>query len=297
MCRAANPGPGQPHHARRRCPYHDNPHVAAVANAKTSIRRLERRVDRLEHDGAPDEKLNSALERLYTAHERLGSREQLAIPATGRPGAKPPASAVKDGDSAEPKTFQALPAPRPSAADSLTPESVRELSWDEVAELYERHADDPEAMEKLELLVDERERSEGGQENDSSAWQQSEPPYGLGNELTNPTQRKQRKLTPHEVAREEYDNYVYSQYAKCESEVSFHLNEKGRAAGIDSMSLFTGPVSRVKKYGSEELNAWFAVNGRHTLASFRYGMFGWSSDYDASYRNRTQGWEHAHRNY
>lgn len=54
-------------------------------------------------------------------------------------------------------------------------------------------------------------------------------------------------------------------------------------------------MSWVKKYGSEELNAWFAVNGRHTLASFRYGMFGWSSDDKASYRNRTQGWEHANR--
>ena len=274
----------------RRCPYHTSPIVMAVANAKTSVRRLEKRVDQLEADGAPDDKISRSLERLYAAHERLGTREQHSIPETGRPGTQQP-----EGDDG--KSFTALQPPHPTAADSLTSESISQLSWDEVAELYDRHGDDPEAMEKLELLVDEREAKESGHENDSSAWQESEPPYGLGNELTNPTLRKQRKLTPHEVAREEYDNYVYSQYAKCELEVSFHLNEKGRAAGIDAVSLFTGPVSRAKKYGTEELQSWFAVNGRNTLASFRYGMFGWSSDYDASYRNRTQGWDHAHRNY
>lgn len=290
MCRAMGP-------QYRRCPYHRNPHVAAVANAKTSVRRLERRIDQLEHAGASDDKMRKGMDRYFQACERLGEREQRAIPELGRPGAKPPASVMTDAGGNESKEYETLPAPRPSAADSLTAESIRELSWDEVSQLYERHADDPEAMEKLELLVDEREAGESGEDNDSSAWQQSEPPYGEGDHISNPTLRSVRKLTPHEIAREEYDNYVYSQYAKCESELSFHLNEKGKAAGIDSMSLFYGPVSRVKKYGSEELNAWFAVNGRHTLASFRYGMFGWDSDFKASYRNRTQGWEHANRNY
>lgn len=82
-------------------------------------------------------------------------------------------------------------------------------------DLYERHADDPEAMEKLEELVDAREAEEGGQDNDSSAWQEPEPPYGEGGYVSNPTLRPTRRVTSHEVAREEYDNYVYSQYAKC----------------------------------------------------------------------------------
>lgn len=294
MCRQMGP-----HY--RRCPYHTNPSVMAVANAKTSVRRLEKRVDQLEQDGAPDSVLNRGLERLYRAHERLGSREQHAIPETGRPGAKPPASAVEiaegAGEPVEPQSYTVLPAPRPSAADSLTSESVERLSWDEVAELYERHGDDPEAMEKLEILVDEREAREAGEENDSSAWQQSEPPYGLGSDLSNPTLRTVRKLKPHEVAREEYDNYVYAQYAKCESELSFLVNEKGRRAGVDAMSLFTGPVSRAKKYGTPELQSWFAANGRHTLGSFRYGLFGWASDSDANRRHRLEGWEDAARTF
>jgi hypothetical protein len=300
MCRALNPGPGQPpigNRKRPRCKCHENRHVQAVANGKTSVRRFEQRIDNLERTGAPDAKIERTLRNYFVACERLGEREQQAIPDIGRTGAKLPESAVQSAGGKDPDEYQALPVPHPSAADSLTAESIRELSWDEVSELYQRHADDPEALEKLEELVDAREADEGGQDNDSSAWQETEPPYGEGDYVSNPTLRATRKATPHEVAREEYDNYVYSQYAKCASELSFHLNEKGRAAGIDAESLFTGPVSRVKKYGSEELNAWFAVNGRHTLASFRYGMFGWASDYKASYRNRTQGWEHANRIY
>ncbi|MUK01814.1 hypothetical protein GM708_07615 [Vibrio cholerae] len=261
--------------------------VAAVAVAKTSVRRFEQRLDRLEHQGASDAKMARTMGNYFQACERLGEREQHAIPDIGRAGAKLPESALDSAGGHEPTEHQALPAPRPSAADSLTAESIRELSWDEVSDLYERHADDPEAMERLEELVDAREAEEGGEDNDSSAWQEAEPPYGEGDHVSNPTLRATRKLTPHEVAREEYDSYVYSQISKCESELSFHLNEKGRAAGISMDSLFTGPVSRVKKYGSEELNAWFAVNGRQSLASFRYGMFGWDSDFKASYRNRT----------
>lgn len=288
MCRALNPGPGQPRHAKRRCPYHENPHVAAVANAKTSIRRLENRLDRLENESAPNEKIDKATERLCTAYSRLGSREQQAIPATGRTGVKEPADANTDG---EPTPHQVLPEPQPSAAESLTAESIKNLSWDEVSDLYGRYADDPEAVAKLELLVDEKEAAEGGQENDSTAWQQSAPPFGQGDQTSNPTLRTVRKLTPHEVAREEYDNYVYSQYSKCESELSFMVNPKGLAKGIDGFSLFTGPVSRAKKYGTEELQAWFAMNGRHTLGSFRHGLFGWASDYKAARTTRLEGFE------
>lgn len=288
MCRAEYPGPGQPRHAKRRCPYHENPQVAAVANAKTSVRRLEGRLNRLEADRVPNEKIDKAVERLCAAYSRLGNREQQAIPATGRIGVKQPA---RDDTDDEPQAYKALPEPRPSAAESLTSESIRDLSWDEVSELYGRHSDDPEALEKLELLVDERAAAEGGQENDSSAWQQTAPQYGEGDQTSNPTLRPARKLTPHEVAREEYDSYVYSQYARCESELSFMVNPKGQAQGIDGFSLFTGPVSRAKKYGTEELQSWFARNGRHTLGSFRHGMFGWASDFKAARTTRLEGFE------
>lgn len=149
------------------------------------------------------------------ACERLGERGQHAFLDIGRAGAKLPGSAAQSAGGQDPGEYQVLPAPRLSAADSLTAESVRELSWDEVFGLYERHADDPEAMEKLEELVDAREAAEGGQDNDSSVWQESEPPYGEGDYVSNPTLRPTRRVTSHEVAREEYDTYACSPYAKC----------------------------------------------------------------------------------
>jgi hypothetical protein len=44
------------------------------------------------------------------------------------------------------------------------------------------------------------------------------------------------------------------------------LNKAGRSAGISDRSLFTGPESRVRRYGSEELRNYFADNGRPTWA-------------------------------
>lgn len=259
MCRAiANGG--------RRCPYHSNPLVQAVANAKTSLRRLEQRLDRLEAADAPMSKITKGVERMVAAVTRLGEREQQAIPVT------------KAG---------ALPPPQPTRAGEITEDSVNSATWDEIGGMYAQYGDDPEALEKLQTLVEEREARE-----EADIWgRDSAPPIGQGNIVTNPTQRPERKLTPHEVAREEYDHYVMAQYRKCESELSFMVNKDGQAKGISSFSLFSGPVSRVKKYGSEELQAWFAANGRHTLGSFRHAMFGWASDAKAARNSRLEGFE------
>lgn len=44
------------------------------------------------------------------------------------------------------------------------------------------------------------------------------------------------------------------------------LNRRGREVGVSDRSLFTGPESRVRKYGSEELLNWFEDNPRLTEA-------------------------------
>ncbi|MFK0004989.1 hypothetical protein [Paenarthrobacter sp. NPDC090522] len=237
-----------------------------MANAKTSLRRLEKRQDALEAANAPMSKITRGMNRIVAAVTRLGEREQHAIPATND---------------------NALPAPQPTRAGEITPETVNAASWDDIGGMYSTYGDDPEALEKLQLLVEEREEREA-----ADVWGTgTAPTVGEGDALTNPTLREERKLTPHEVAREEYDNYVYAQYRKCESELSFMVNKQGQAKGIDSFSLFQGPVSRVKKYGSEELQAWFAANGRHTLGSFRHAMFGWASDAKAARNARLEGFE------
>lgn len=258
----------------------------AVASAKLSVQRLGRRLDKLEADGAPDSALLRGVNRLVAACTRLGEREQVSIPETGRVGV-----AVSDAEGVSQPAGAALAPAHTSLADSLTPEMIDSLTWDEVGELYGDLGDDPEACERLELLVDEREARERAASGEAVPWQDSPPPFGGGDLITNPTLRPSRKLTPHEVAREEYDAYVYSQYARCESELSFMLNKQGQAKGVDTFSLFSGPVSRVKKYGSDELQAWFALNGRHTLGSFRHGLFGWASDFKAARHARLEGFD------
>lgn len=261
MCRAKGPG-------YRRCPYHSHPLVMAVQSAKLSVQRLERRLDSLDGSAAPMSKITRGVERLVAAVTRLGEREQLAV--TGLEAGR-----------------GALVPPRSSEADSINADDINSMSWDEIGQMFGRYGDDPEALEKLQLLVEEREERENG-----DIWQKGDlPPIGEGDEISNPTLRPTRKLTPHEVAREEYDHYVCAQYAKCESELSFLLNNEGRAKGIDTFSLFSGPVSRVKKYGTEELQAWFAINGRHTLGSFRHAMYGWGSDAKAALNARLEGFE------
>lgn len=274
MCRAKGP-----HY--RRCKYHQNEAVMASASAKQSVRRLGLRLEKLESDGATDSKLQRVVNRWCAAHERLSMREQVAIPDWNQEKGETSGS----GD--------AVPL-RPagvSAADSLTAATIENLSWDDVAVLANDYWDDPEASEKIQVLIEDRERAESEASGSSTGWPDDSPSLGAGDWVSNPTVRPQRKLTPHERAREEYDSYVYAQYAQCESELSFHLNEEGKRRGVDSFSLFSGPVSRVKKYGSEELQSWFARNGRQTLASFRHGLFGWSSDAGAARRVRLEGFE------
>lgn len=271
----------------------------AVASAKQSAQRLQKRLDKLEDEGAADYKLQRGVDRLCNAYERLGEREQETIPALHQEKESEP----------EPGAPAPLPPPSLTAADSLTADTIENLSWDEIAEMSGELWDDPEASEKLEILVNDRERREnqggtdstgwpGGTDStgwpsgtDSTGWPGGMASAGESDWVSDPTARPSRKLTPHEIAREQYECYVYAQHARMESELSFHLNEEGNRKRIDTLSLFSGPVSRVKKYGSEELQSWFARNGRETLASFRHGLFGWNSDAKAAKNARLESFD------
>lgn len=46
------------------------------------------------------------------------------------------------------------------------------------------------------------------------------------------------------------------------------LNARGRAAGVDTSTLFYGPRVRVDAYASEELRDWFGRHGRVTFEEF-----------------------------
>ncbi|MFK0085552.1 hypothetical protein [Glutamicibacter sp. NPDC090743] len=254
--------------------------MLALASAKQAAKRMEERIAKVE-DKLTQQELDARVVRLVEAWERVSIRMQQAIPERNQ--------TKKEGTH---EGLNPVKAPHPTAAPTITEERIDSMSWDEVAEFASTLGDDPEAAEKLEELVDRREARELGEvEVDLDEPDQRLTPVMGEDPVLNPAARAYRKLTPHERAREEYETYVYSQYQNCVSELSFLVNKEGQAKNIDEMSLFTGPISRVKKYASEELQAWFARNGRQTLGSYRYAMYQWDSDADAARRVRLEGFD------
>lgn len=66
-----------------------------------------------------------------------------------------------------------------------------------------------------------------------------------------------------------YVDLVYARYGRAEHELNARLlNKRGEAAGIDPLSLFSGPRVRVEAYASEELLEWFETHQRTTYAEF-----------------------------
>lgn len=290
MCRPMRQG-------GRRCPYHSNPAIAAVANAKTSVRRWDQKLNTAEEAG-DEPKMRHAVDKYGDALTRLTHREQACAGKTNTAGA--PVDSAPVHESVASTGPAPLPAPQPSKAGRYSKETVAAMSWDELADEYAGLNDDPQAQERLEELIEDRDREESGQvyraspdslaqdvqgTYDSLGWQS-------GDELTNPTWRPARNLSKNETAREEYDSYVYAQFdAAMEHTNGNFLNREGAAKRVDALSLFSGPVSRAKKYGSEELQAFFGMRGRHTLASFRYGLYQWRTDRKAATNAKTEGFE------
>lgn len=70
--------------------------------------------------------------------------------------------------------------------------------------------------------------------------------------------------------KQDYISFVDYQYlAAVEACSGVLVNQAGRAAGIDGYTLFTGPVSRVYKYASEELlEFWTEQQPRLTMKQF-----------------------------
>ncbi|RJL19346.1 hypothetical protein [Bailinhaonella thermotolerans] len=90
-----------------------------------------------------------------------------------------------------------------------------------------------------------------------------------------------------QVARRLYDEWVYVQYLEAEAATrGVLLNRAGVAAGIDPITLFSGPESRAKKYASEELRRWWSDHPRVPYLDFRADLLGRDSDRRAARRRR-----------
>ncbi|MEV8055162.1 phage minor capsid protein [Streptomyces antimycoticus] len=79
-------------------------------------------------------------------------------------------------------------------------------------------------------------------------------------EASRPTRKQARAL---------YDEWVYTQWLQAEEECrGVLLNRRGEAAGIDPVSLFSGPARSAYAYASEELKRWWGTHPRKTQQQF-----------------------------
>ncbi|CAM3410885.1 hypothetical protein KIPE111705_07105 [Kibdelosporangium persicum] len=183
----------------------------------------------------------------------------------------------------------------PTRAKQYTPEATVHWSDDDLSAELNRVHDDPAAVDQILSTLDWREQMERQRDANIAAdldrkrhekaereaawlreWEDSSP-------LTNPSRRSSRRLKPEQVCREEYDAHLYTSYLQAENDCrGVLLSRAGRAHGVNPETLFSGPASRVRKYGSEELKTWFGRHGRITYAEWRYEWFGRDSDRKAA---------------
>jgi hypothetical protein len=70
-------------------------------------------------------------------------------------------------------------------------------------------------------------------------------------------------------AREMYDEHVYHQYLSAEDELrGVLLNRRGQAAGLNPVTLFSGPAHVAHANASDELREWWGKHGRMTQGEF-----------------------------
>ncbi|MDJ1136223.1 phage minor capsid protein [Streptomyces iconiensis] len=81
-------------------------------------------------------------------------------------------------------------------------------------------------------------------------------------------EQQERRITRRE-ARALYDEYVYDQYLKAETDCrGYLLSRKAEADGADPTTLFSGPARIAYARASDELKEWWSRHGRMTQAEF-----------------------------
>lgn len=196
--------------------------------------------------------------------------------------------------------------PKPSAGPTLTYENVVGLTDDELMEAMSSvFVDDPEAWDKIEAIMEKRELA--AQEAALAKFEPTVAPIESGEfvdpfgtvldgegDAANPTKWEGRKLTPNERVAEEYWGYAQNQYQTALEELNGVLfNSKyaalAREKGVYEDALFMGPLHVANKYASDELKAWWAINGRETQTSYRYMALNRPSDRKAWLSVQKQG--------
>lgn len=92
-----------------------------------------------------------------------------------------------------------------------------------------------------------------------------------------------------QAVRRAYDEWVHLRYLDAEDATRGHmLTAEGEALGIDPRELWSGNISRARKYASEDLQRWWVDNPRKNLTQFRAELLGREEDIKAAERTRLQ---------
>jgi hypothetical protein len=93
-----------------------------------------------------------------------------------------------------------------------------------------------------------------------------------------------------QAVRRLYGEWVQLAYMAAEDATrGFMLNQRGRAKGINPVTLFSGPAHVARAYASEELARWWEEHGRKTYTEFRAELLGRAADVAAAERIRLRG--------
>lgn len=229
----------------------------------------------------------------------------------------PPAPA-KTVSKASPKATKAQVTESPKASTSrprrLTEKQIQAMPDDELFDLFaalskqdtldeplmqrlikdmDRREQNPDGTEPAELELTPQQRrvdelvSKGRDFLSAYAEVHGKDEGKLREEAGASTIDRRAKETKAQAVRRSYDEFTHVNYLKAEKATRGNmLNRAGKAAGVDPLELFTGPVSRARRYASEELQRWWTRNGRMNLTQFKAQVLGGAKDKAAAEKTR-----------
>lgn len=187
--------------------------------------------------------------------------------------------------------------PTAAATPDFTLAALTKHTEDELMDMVGTYAEDPDALDAIFAAIDHLAEMDVPAPSAATVSEWGDATAFLAaNESAIPAKRPARKLSRDEIVGEEFDAYVSVQYARALEAtagnfISRKMEAEAKRRGINSESLFTGPVATAKKFASEELIAFWEENGRHTYTSYRYHMFQAPSDAKAAEVVRRAGFE------
>lgn len=179
-----------------------------------------------------------------------------------------------------------------------TLDNTRHLTDEELDALIVEHSEDPDLLDNVLAVIDEREAQKSAWDNSAftAPAQYKTVDWDDPSPKTNPAKMKARNLSRDEQVAEQFDAYVATQYAHALDWTAGnffnakHLAE-AQSRGITSETIFLLPAKTAKKFASEELIAFWEERGRHSFTSYRYQMFNMPADRSAAETVRRLGFQ------